>query len=62
MGDRQLVGACQQEAYRLDPESFVARRRQAEADRRVSLRPAPDAMTWLSALLPVKDGVRSRWR
>ena len=47
----------QKEAYRLDPASYVARRRQAEADRRVSLRPAPDAMTWLSALLPVKDGV-----
>ncbi len=54
---RRLVGACQKEAYRLDPASYVARRRQAEADRRVSLRPAPDAMTWLSALLPVKDGV-----
>ena len=57
MGDRELARACQQEAYRLDPESYVSRRRQAEADRHVSLRPAPDAMTWLSALLPVKDGV-----
>ncbi len=57
MGDRELARACQQEAYRLDPEAYVARRRQAEADRHVSLRPAPDAMTWLSALLPVKDGV-----
>jgi hypothetical protein len=46
--------------YRLDPESYVSRRRQAEADRHVSLRPAPDAMTWLSALLPVKDGVAVR--
>ena len=26
-------------------------------DRRVSLRPAPDTMTWLGALLPVKDRV-----
>ena len=33
------------------------RRRKAEADRNVTLRPAPDAMTWLTALLPVKDGV-----
>jgi hypothetical protein len=57
MGDRELAMACQKEAYRRDPESYVARRRQAEADRHVSLRPAPDAMTWLSALLPVKDGV-----
>jgi len=57
MGDRELARACQQEAYGLDPESYVARRRLAEADRHVSLRPAPDAMTWLTALLPVKDGV-----
>ena len=57
MGDRELARACQQEAYRLDPESYVSRRRQAESDRHVSLRPAPDAMTWLTALLPVKDGV-----
>ena len=56
-GDRELVAACQQEAYRLDAESFVARRRRAEADRHVSLRPAPDCMTWLTALLPVKQGV-----
>jgi hypothetical protein len=57
MGQRELTSTCQQEAYRLDPESYVARRRRAEADRGVSLRPAPDAMTWLTALLPVKDGV-----
>ena len=44
-------------AYELDPVSFVERRRRAEADRRVSLRPAPDVMSQLSALLPVKDGV-----
>ena len=57
MGDRELAVACQQAAYRLDPESYVARRRRAEADRTVTLRPAPDAMTWLTALVPVKDGV-----
>lgn len=57
LGDGPLVRALQSEAYRLDPESFVTRRRRAEADRRVSLRPAPDTMTWLTALLPVKDGV-----
>ena len=57
MGDRELATACQKEAYRLDPESYVARRRRAEADRNVTLRPAPDAMTWLTALLPVKEGV-----
>jgi hypothetical protein len=35
----------------------VARRRHAESERRVTLRPAPDSMAWLTALLPVKDGV-----
>ncbi len=54
---RQLVGEIRAEASRIDPASVVARRRNAEADRRVTLRPAPDTMTWLTALLPVKDGV-----
>ena len=57
MSPRQVVHACQAEAARLDPASIVARRRKAETERRVSLRPAPDTMTWLTALLPVKDGV-----
>lgn len=57
MGDRELVAEARKLAYRLDPRSFVERRRRAEADRRVTLRPAPDVMSQLSALLPVKDGV-----
>ena len=57
MGLREVVAACQAEAARLDVESVLKRRRRAEADRHVSLRPAPDSMTWLTALLPVKDGV-----
>ncbi len=57
MGDLELVRECQKAAYRLDPESYVTKRRRAEGDRTVTLRPAPDAMTWLTALLPVKDGV-----
>ncbi|GAA2113976.1 DUF222 domain-containing protein [Nocardioides bigeumensis] len=57
MGERELAAACQRVAYQVDAEAFVARRRRAESERFVSLRPAPDAMTWLTALLPVKDGV-----
>ena len=57
MGERELAAACQQVAYQVDAEAFVARRRKAESERFVSLRPAPDCMTWLTALLPVKDGV-----
>jgi hypothetical protein len=44
-------------ATELDPASVAERRRRAEADRHTSLRPAPDTMTWLSALLSVKHGV-----
>ncbi len=57
MGDGELVAEAKKLAYRLDPESFVERRARAEADRRVTVRPAPDVMTHVSALLPVKDGV-----
>jgi hypothetical protein len=57
MGERELVSTIQAEVCRLDPESVVSRRRRAEGDRHVSLRAAPDTMTWLTALLPVKEGV-----
>ncbi len=57
MGDREVVAACQGLAARLDPAAVAERRRRAEADRHTSLRPAPDTMTWLGALLSVKAGV-----
>jgi hypothetical protein len=57
MGDGELVAHARELAYELDPVSFVERRRRAEAERRVSLRPAPDVMSQLSTLLPVKAGV-----
>lgn len=57
MGDAELVAAARERAYELDPASYVERRRRAEAERRVTLRPAPDVMSQLSTLLPVKDGV-----
>ena len=57
MGDGELVGRARELVYELDPVSFVDRRRRAEAERRVSLRPAPHVMSQLSALLPVKAGV-----
>ena len=56
-GDRTIVAAARTAAYRLDPHSVVSRARNAVADRHVSLRPAPDAMTYLTALLPVTAGV-----
>ncbi|GAA5115246.1 HNH endonuclease signature motif containing protein [Alloalcanivorax gelatiniphagus] len=54
---RQLLARLRSESERLDPAACVARRRHAESERRVTLRPAPDSMTWLTALLPVKEGV-----
>ncbi|MFZ1283350.1 MAG: DUF222 domain-containing protein [Propionicimonas sp.] len=57
LGSRRLVAECRQAAYQLDPHSVVRRSAQAVSDRYVSLRPAPDTMTWLTALLPVAQGV-----
>lgn len=54
---RRLAGVARAVAYDADPAAAVARRARAERERRISLRPAPDTMTWLTALLPVKDGV-----
>ena len=56
-GDRQVEAEAKKAAYRLDPHGYLARIRGAEADRRVSLRPAPDTMSRLSGLLPVAQGV-----
>ncbi len=56
-GDRRLVAAVRHEVAALDPAAVVERRSRAEADRRVTLRPAADAMAQLSALLPVAQGV-----
>ena len=44
-------------AYQLDPGSILRRGRRAVADRRVTLRPAPDTMTLLTGFLPVAQGV-----
>ncbi len=57
LSPRRLVGRLQQAAAELDPAAVVKRRARAEADRHVTLRPAPDVMSWLGVLVPVKDGV-----
>ncbi|WP_446666852.1 DUF222 domain-containing protein [Flexivirga sp. B27] len=54
---QRLEAEARKHAYQTDPAAVTARRARAESERRVSLRPAPDCMTRLSALLPVKDGV-----
>ncbi len=56
-GDRAIVAAARAAAYRRDPRSVTQRAAHAEAERHVSLRPAPDTMCYLTALLPVAAGV-----
>lgn len=57
MGNRQLVAQARKVAYRLDAASVVRRARRAESERRVTVRPAPDAMSYLTGLLPMTQGV-----
>ena len=57
LSPRRLVGQLQKAAADLDPAAVVKRRARAEADRHVTLRPAPDVMAWLGVLLSVKSGV-----
>ena len=57
MGDARLAAAAKTIAYRLDPHAVVDRAAKAETERTVSIRPAPDTMTYLTALLPVAQGV-----
>ena len=42
---------------RLDVKALVARSAKAAADRCVTIRPAPDTMAYVTALLPVAQGV-----
>jgi hypothetical protein len=56
-GDRRITAAARAAAYRHDPRSVTQRAAHAATERRVSLRPAPDTMTLLTALLPVTEGV-----
>jgi hypothetical protein len=57
LGDARLTAAAKTIAYRRDPHAVVDRAAKASKDRTVSIRPAPDTMTWVSALLPVAQGV-----
>ncbi len=57
LGDARVAAAAKAIAYRLDPQAVVDRAAKAESERTVTLRPAPDTMTYLTALLPVAQGV-----
>ena len=57
LGDARSRHAAAGIAGRLDPEAVLAKIRGAIADRRVSIRPAPDTMLRLSAVLPLASGM-----
>lgn len=57
MGDKDLDSAVKAMAHEFDRGAFLKRLARAETERCVILRPAPDGMTWMSALLPLKHGV-----
>ncbi|TLM84020.1 HNH endonuclease [Pseudarthrobacter sp. NamE2] len=56
-GDRAITSAVKAAAYRRDPRSVAKRASHAVNERTVSLRPAPDTMARVTALLPVVQGV-----
>ena len=57
LGDKAIAAEARRIGYRLDPHAVTDRASKAAADRRVSLRPAPDTMSQLGALLPAAHGV-----
>ncbi|GAA2141875.1 HNH endonuclease signature motif containing protein [Nocardioides koreensis] len=57
LSDAAIVAEAKRLAHRLDPTAAVRRARRAEAERHVSIRPAPDTMSYVTALLPVGQGV-----
>jgi hypothetical protein len=57
LGDRQVEARAKALACQLHAAAMAERAARAHSERRVSLRPAPDTMTHLTALLPVAQGV-----
>ena len=54
---RRVEGAARALAAELDPQAAVRRAAKATGQRRVTIRPTPDTMTYLTGLLPVAQGV-----
>ncbi len=57
VGTKRLEALAKGEAYREDPGAVVKRAERDEGERCVTLRPAPGAMTYLTALVPLAQGV-----
>ncbi|KRF12793.1 hypothetical protein ASH02_14805 [Nocardioides sp. Soil796] len=58
LSEKQVGDQARKMAAKLDPASVAHRRAKAEKDRRVTIRPAPDTMTYLTGHLPVGQGVQ----
>ncbi|MCT7657886.1 13E12 repeat family protein [Mycobacterium deserti] len=56
-GDKRIAAEAKKIACKLDVGAVVDRSSKAASDRCVTIRPAPDTMTWVKALLPVRQGV-----
>jgi hypothetical protein len=59
MGTKRLVARIKELAGRLDVHACVKRNAKAVSERRVSVRPAPDLMVYLTALVPMQQGVQA---
>jgi hypothetical protein len=57
LGTGQLAGEARRRVAAADPAAVARRNRRAEEERRVSVRPAPDTMVYLTGLLPMADGI-----
>lgn len=57
LGTRAVAGAARRIAAELDAASVVRQHERAVSSRRVSLRPAPAGMAYLTFLAPLKDAV-----
>src|SRR5215208_210700 len=55
-GDARITAAAKEIAARLDVQAVVDRAAKAVAERTVTIRPAPDCMTYVTVLLPVAQG------
>ncbi len=56
-GDKRIEADAKAIAYQLDPHAVVDRAVRAESERTVTIRPAPDTMAIVTALLPMRQGV-----
>ncbi|MDI3331099.1 MAG: DUF222 domain-containing protein [Micrococcus sp.] len=60
LGNHRLAGEARAHAQRLDPAAAVRHAERAVSERRVSVRPAPGGMAYLTALLPMTQAVACR--